>query len=68
MTRSPIILVRDFELVKNAEQEALRKNAVDKIKQLPVLFGFALGAVFIVIHWSILQVLKPFKWAYSIFF
>jgi hypothetical protein len=68
MTRSPLILVRDFELVKKAEQEALRKNAVDNIKQLPVLFGFALGAVFIVIHWSILQVLKPFKWVYSIFF
>jgi hypothetical protein len=67
MTRSPAILVRDFDLIKKDEQEALQKNAADYIKQLPALLGFALGAVFIVIHWAVLQVLKPFQWIFRTF-
>ncbi len=43
-------------LLKSESLKLLNILGIDKINSIPVLIGFTLGAIFIIIHWFLQQV------------
>ncbi len=56
MVSSNLIPLEGFSFLKSESLKFLNNLGIEKINSIPALIGFALGGVFIIIHWLLQQV------------